>query len=246
MMPTLQWRGLQLPTYALFVALAFALGFLVRRAEARRLGFDRDPRQRYVALGALRGAVVGAKLGMLLFEPVVDFAQTLSRIFSLDFTGKTVVGGLAGGYIGVEIAKKIVGITRSTGDAFAIALPIGQAIGRVGCFFNGCCYGTPTELPLGVLMLGAHRHPTQLYEAALDLALAGLLFATRHTPKPAGHLFRRYLVGYALIRFTLEGWRGDPSVHLGPLSLVQLLCLAVALIFGALILRGERRLAPSS
>lgn len=241
MRPTLfEVHGLPIQSYALFIGLAFLVALVVRRAEARRLSFDADPRHRWVGLGALLGAVVGAKLGMVLFEPMDAFADNLQRIASLDFTGKTLVGGLIGGYIGVEVAKKIVGITRSTGDAFALALPLGQALGRVGCFLNGCCYGTPTQSPLGVVMHGAARHPVQLYEAGLDLALAAALFLIRETPRPEGHLFRRYLVGYALIRLIMEWFRGDPSIDIGPLSLVQVVCLAAALLFGALIVRGER------
>lgn len=241
MRPTLFTLGpISVGSYALSMALAFALALSVRRMESRRLGYTHDPRHRWVGVGALLGAVVGAKLGMLLFQPLDDFHQTLARMASLDFTGKTVIGGLMGGYVGVEVAKRLVGITRSTGDAFAVAVPLGQCVGRIGCFLHGCCYGTPSRGPLSVEMAGAHRHPTQLYEAALDLGLAAALYAVRKTPRPEGHLFRRYLVGYALIRFALEPWRGDPTVHVGPLTLVQVVCLAAVVVFTALILHGER------
>ncbi len=226
--------------YAAFVALAFVAAWAVRRAEKARLGFDRDPRQRYVGLGALLGAVLGAKLGMLLFTPPTHLWETLQQALSFDFTGKTVVGALIGGYVGVEIAKKWVGIRHSTGDAYAVALPLGQAIGRLGCFFNGCCYGTPSDVPWATFVHGALRHPVPLYESALDLTLAAALWWTRHDPRPQGHLFRRYLVGYATIRFVTEFWRGDPEVTLGPLSLVQWVCLVAACGFAALIVRGER------
>jgi prolipoprotein diacylglyceryltransferase len=188
----------------------------------------------------LLGAVVGAKLGMLLFTPPEDFPSLIARMLELDFSGKTVVGGIAGGYIGVELTKKRVGITRSTGDGWAVALPLGQAIGRIGCFLNGCCYGRPTDLPWGIALGGVVRHPAQLYEAGLDFLLAGALFLTRRTPRPEGHLFRRTLVGYASIRFMLEFLRGDTGVMVGPLTAVQVVCLAAAIVFGALILRGER------
>ncbi|MCB9761038.1 MAG: prolipoprotein diacylglyceryl transferase [Alphaproteobacteria bacterium] len=231
-------------SYAVFVLLAFVVAGAVRRAELARLGHARMPGYRWVPVGALLGAVVGAKLGMLLFEPPEVAAETFARVLSLDFTGKTVVGGLIGGYLGVEIAKKAVGITRSTGDGFAVAVPLAQAVGRVGCLLNGCCYGTPWEGPWAVSIGGVWRHPTQLYEAGLDLALAAALWATRWTERPAGHLFRRYLVGYALIRFATEFVRGDAGHTLGPLTWVQALCLGVAALFGGLILRGEVRRSP--
>jgi len=226
--------------YAVFVGLGFALAFLIRRAERRRLGFANDPRHRWVGVGALLGAVVGAKLGMLLFEPVDALLATLARLASLDFSGKTVVGALIGGYLGVELTKKIVGIRHSTGDGFAVALPVAQGFGRIGCLLHGCCYGTPFGGAWSVFVHGAARHPAQLYEAVLDLALAAWLWSSRERPRPAGHLFRRYLVGYALIRFVVEFFRGDPVNVWGPLTSVQWLCLLAALGFGALLVRGER------
>jgi phosphatidylglycerol---prolipoprotein diacylglyceryl transferase len=241
MRPTLFSIGaFSISSYGFFVFLSFVVVYFVRKREQARLNYSKDPRQRYVGLGALIGAIVGAKLGMLLFEPPEAFAQTLAKIVSVDFSGKTVVGGIAGGYLGVELAKKLVGITTSTGDAFAIALPLSQGIGRLGCFFYGCCYGTETTSCVGVTMLGASRHPVQLYEAALDLSLGLALFVIREGPRPAGHLFRRYLVGYALIRVFCEFYRGDPAVYWGPFKLVQVFCLFFAVVFLLLIVKEER------
>lgn len=230
---------LPVPSYALFLLLAFAAAAAVRRRELPRLGHQRWPGYRWVPLGALLGAVVGSKLGMLLFEPPAAFADQVRRALSLDFAGKTVVGGLIGGYLGVELTKKLVGITRSTGDGFAVALPLAQGIGRIGCFFAGCCYGAPWDGPWAVSMAGAHRHPTQLYEAAADLGLAALLWSLRERPWPEGHLFKRALVGYALIRFALEPLRGDPVQVWGPLTAVQWVCLASALALGGWMLWRE-------
>ena len=239
MHPTLFTIGdLHVQSYAVFVSLSFAVAWRVRKAELARLGHRRWPGYQWVLVGALMGAIVGAKLGMLMFEPTLR----IERMLSLDFTGKTVVGGLIGGYIGVEVAKKQVGITESTGDAFAVAIPLAQAMGRVGCLLNGCCYGTPSDAPWSLPLGEVSRHPTQLYESALLLALAAWLWSIRLQPRPNGHLFRRYLVGYALIRFGLEFLRGDPSVHWGPVSIVQVVCLLTALVFSALIIRGERSL----
>ncbi len=228
--------SLPVQSYAVFVALAFVVAWRVRKLELTRLGHTTWPGYQWVLVGALLGAIVGAKLGMLMFEPTLR----VDRMFSLDFTGKTVVGGLIGGYLGVELAKKWVGIKESTGDAFAVALPLAQAVGRVGCLLNGCCYGTASAAPWAVDLGEVSRHPTQIYESVLLLGLAGWLWAIRRQPRPAGHLFRRYLVGYALIRFGLEFLRGDPSIHWGPLSVVQVVCLLAAALFAGLIVRGER------
>jgi phosphatidylglycerol:prolipoprotein diacylglycerol transferase len=240
--PTLFTVGaIPIQSYAIFVLLAFVVAWRIRKAELARLGHRTWPGYHWVLVGALLGAVVGAKLGMFMFEPTLRIDQMLS----LDFTGKTVVGGLIGGYLGVELAKKRVGITQSTGDAFAVAVPLAQAVGRVGCLLNGCCYGTAFSGVWSMKLDEVSRHPTQIYESILLLLLAAWLWSIRLRPAPAGHLFRRYLVGYALIRFSLEFLRGDPSFHWGPLSIVQLVCLAAALLFGTLIIRGERTRAPS-
>lgn len=220
--------GYPVRSYAVLVGLAFLVALVVRRAETRRLGYAAEPGHRWVGVGALVGAAVGAKVGMILFTPWAGWVDVLARMTDLDFTGKTVVGGLIGGFIGVEIAKRRVGITHSTGDGWALSLPLAQAVGRLGCFLNGCCYGSQTDGPWGVALGGVSRHPVQLYEAALDLLLAGLLWRWRGAALPEGHLFRRYLVGYAVIRFITEAWRGDPSVRLGPLSAVQAVCLLAA------------------
>ena len=137
---------------------------------------------------------------------------------ALDFSGRTVVGE-SRRYIGVELAKWRVGIRQSTMTA-GVALPVARG-GRLGCFLHGCCYGAVTDSPWAVAMHGAMRHPVQLIEAGADLALAGVLWVLRRRAWPAGHLFRRYLVGYAVIRFCCEFLRGDPSRYLGPLTAIR-------------------------
>lgn len=229
MLPTLTVGPLALPSYGLAVVLAFVIAGAVRRAEVRRLGYDHHPRHAWVGVGGLLGAMVGAKLGLLLFVPPEAVGEVLAEIVSLDFTGKTILGGIAGGYLGVEITKRVVGIGWSTGDGFAVSLPVGQAIGRVGCLLHGCCYGTPHEGLGAVYVHGAWRHPTQLYEAALDLWLAGALWLLRGRTGAAGGLFRLYLIGYAGVRFVLDPWRADGSVVWGPLTAVQWACAAVIL-----------------
>lgn len=229
------WNGASIPSYALFVLLGVAVAAWVRRAERKRLSQLHDPRMRYVNAAALVGAIAGSRLGMLLFEP----AQAASHAF--DLTGKTVVGGLAGGYLAVELCKRVIGLRESTGDAWAVALPLAQAFGRIGCFLHGCCYGRETSLPWGVRMLGEVRHPVALYEVLGDLTIALILYTVRERTAPAGRLFKLYLLSYALLRFMLEPLRGDGAVVLGPLTAVQWVCLAAAIAL-SLSLRQQRAL----
>jgi prolipoprotein diacylglyceryltransferase len=224
--PILVQRGdFVLHSHTVVLLIAFVVGGVVRRAESRRLGYGVRPGYRWVAVGALLGAVIGAKLGMLLYVSPSDWRSVLVDLLRLETSGKTVIGALIGGYTGVEIAKKLAGVTGSTGDAFAVAVPLSLGIGRIACLLGGCCFGTPTDAAFHVHIAGADRHPVQLYEGVLDLALAAFIFAIRSEPRPAGDLFKLSLIGYALIRVALDPLRGDARVWLGPLSAVQVICL---------------------
>ena len=241
MHPVLYLGTMAVPSYGLCVALGFLVALWTKRCESRRLGYVQDARFRFIGLGALAGAVVGSKLGMLLYVSPAEWVDMLVDLTRFELGGKTMIGGLAGGYLGVELTKKWLGITHSTGDAFAVAIPLGQAIGRVGCFLGGCCYGAPSDLPWHVTLHDAARHPVQLYEAALDLTLALALFAIRNEPRPAGYLFRYCLIGYACIRVLLDPLRGDERQTWFALSAVQIFCMFAAAMLLLSVLRKPRQ-----
>ena len=149
--------------------------------------------------------------------------------------GKTIVGGLLGGWIGVEIAKRFVRLQVSTGDAVVFAVIIGIAVGRFGCFLTGLAdntYGIPSQLPWAVdFSDGIPRHPTQLYES-LFLCLLGLtLWRLRRLPLrlPDGTLFRLFLASYLLFRFAVEFIKPREFRLLG-LSPIQMASAAGALV----------------
>lgn len=208
--------------YSACVALAFFVGWFIRREELARLGYTKHPRHRIVGMGSLLGAAIGSKLGLILFVPP---SSIFEPAFWISFDGKTVIGALIGGYLGGELTKMLVGVRFSTGDGWAISLPVAQAIGRIGCFIAGCCYGTETNLPCAVWNHDAWRHPAPLYEAALLLLLAFVLFRIRKGKRPAGHLFRFYFIGYAALRFLVEFVRGDEHTRLLQLNVAQWACL---------------------
>jgi len=131
----------------------------------------------------------------------------------------------------------------AVGDLVAPYLLVGQAIGRVGCFLEGCCYGAPTAGPLGVRFPGhaLARHPTQLYEAAADLALAGLLlFVIGRRTRGRGETLGWMLALYGGARALIELWRDDPRGGLGPLSTSQLLAIPAIALGVWLIARARR------
>lgn len=246
MYPVLVQRGeLVLYSHTVVLLAAFIVGGLVRRAESRRLRYVARPGYAWISVGALLGAVLGAKLGMLLYVGPSEWRSVIVDLLAFETSGKTVIGALIGGYAGVELAKKLAGVSGSTGDAFAIAVPLSLGIGRIACLLGGCCYGAPTELPFHVQLAGADRHPVQLYEALLDFALAGAIFLARDRPRPAGDLFKLSLIGYASIRIALDPFRGDARVWLGPISAVQLVCLAAIAVLWLAMQRSETAHAAS-
>jgi phosphatidylglycerol:prolipoprotein diacylglycerol transferase len=226
---------------ALDQAAGFALHFAggavimgVYRRWQRVRGFSTEG-MRLVFLAALAGALLGAAL--LQYVPEATSASFWQRslhdhLLHLLLGGRTWLGALLGGYLGVELAKRPLGITRSTGDGFALALPLGEAVGRLGCFFAGCCYGLPTTLPWAVWQHGAWRHPTQLYSAAAALALFALMWRIRDRLPREGDLFKLYLFLYAATRFGLEFLR-DHGPHEPLLSPAQWLCLAAMGVLAA-------------
>jgi len=227
--------------YSVFVGAGALVSLRIKALDDRRLGYKRHENYRFVAVGCLLGAVVGAKLGMLLYSPWSEVMQLGRNLASFQFDGKTILGALTGGYVFGEITKRIAGVKFSTGDALAVALPAGQSIGRIGCFFGGCCYGTPAVVPWAVMQAGTLRHPVQLYESALTACLAASLFFVRDRPRTPGHLFRYYLIGYAIIRIGIELFRGEPQRMWGPVSYAQIFSAVGALAVTLSIFVANRR-----
>ena len=196
-------------------------------------------------LAAVRDAVGG---DVVLFADATMRDALVLGLTRFDFSGKTVIGGIVGGWIGVEIAKKWVGITTRTGDTYALALPLAIAVGRIGCHLNGCCYGSETDLAFGVDLHGAHRHAAPLYEAVLDVGVAAWVYATRAWPRPSGHLFRESVIGLALARVLTEFVRGDPAIALGPFTAAQVVSalFATGLIVHVVIERTRARATRTS
>ena len=232
------------PGYAAFVGLGLVLGYAAKTVEEKRLDLLSSPNRRWVTAGALIGAMVGAKLGLLLYLPLDAWRESLRELLVSEWGGRTILGALFGGFVGVEVAKKALGITIATGDPYAIALPLGQALGRVGCFLGGCCYGRPLDEASPLRSLHLVTQPAQLYEGALDLAVAVTLFAIRKRPRAPGLLFRYYLLSYAAIRFVMDFFRGDEEQMLGSLSYAQWFVLACGAAL-SLDVRQRLKAAPA-
>ncbi|HSJ01380.1 MAG: prolipoprotein diacylglyceryl transferase [Verrucomicrobium sp.] len=175
----------------------------------------KNPAMLPVYVGALGGAFLGAKVLYLLAEGWQDW-QMPDRWFRLA-TGKTVLGGLLGGYAGVEILKSLIGYKKSTGDAFALIAPLGIALGRVGCVMQGCCLGLPTNNRLLAVRdaVGVARWPSALIELIFQMGMFAVLLGLRQRPAWQGRLFFLYLVCYGGFRFVHEWMRDTPKLVFG-------------------------------
>lgn len=200
---------------SLFYALGYGIGLITFAwmAHRRRLSFDTAY---IICVVGLLGGLIGANITQLLFGSV---------------PGKTILGGMAIGYLAVMLYKKARKITRPTGELFAVGLMAGEAVGRLGCYFGGCCYGKPAALPWSVYQHDQWRHPTQVYLAlASGGILAILLYREFRRPLPEEGLF--YLQGtlYCVARFVIEFWRDGAILHTG-LTAAQWACLVGTVLF---------------
>jgi len=249
--------NLVINTYSLFFILAWIVGGYFFYSEFRRMGWNLE-QMLFVMAGCIFGALIGSYFFNVFFA---GFEEVPQRIASFDFGGKSVLGGIAGGFIGVEIAKKRIGYTKSTGDAFAIAIPIGHAVGRIGCLLGGCCFGTVCELPWGIEYPLASQvylsqltqglivenataplpvHPTPIYEIIFNIILFIYLWNKRGSYQVSGSSFRLYLAAYGAFRFFEEFVRGDSAFPTGGiLKAPQVLLLIAVIYFGRKYYKNE-------
>lgn len=239
----LEFWGLRLHPHPAFETLAYFAGarfYFAARKNAGGAGGTPLPLETnlWILVGCIFGAWTGSKLLAWAEMPghYLALAQTAPAAL---FGGKTIVGGFLGGWAGVEFAKRICGVTRSTGDLFIWPLTIGTAIGRLGCFFTGLAdhtYGVATALPWGVdFGDGIARQPTQIYESVFVVVLAtAIAVGLRERELPSGARFRLYFAGYFAFRFFVEFLK-PRETPLAGLSAIQFASLAgVVLSLGSL------------
>jgi prolipoprotein diacylglyceryltransferase len=227
-----------IPAHFVFESLAYFVAFRIYLAlRARSRDEIPDETRWWVIAAAAVGAVFGSRLLVWIQHPGLSWAHRGDPAWLLG--GKTIVGGLLGGLIAVETAKRMLGETRSTGDLFAIPLCVGMAVGRIGCFLAGLpdhTYGTPTSLPWGVdFGDGIRRHPVQLYEIVALAAIAALSWHTMkritHAVLKRGDAFRVFLASYLAFRFAIDWIKPEPRAYLG-FSGIQIAC-ALGLLYYA-------------
>jgi len=238
------------------LGILIAVGWTVR--DARRAG-RADRSLLYIVVGGLVGAAIFARFGLTL--RYLQVAEDPSVQGLLRYGGRTLLGGLVGGYVGIVLTKRFIGYTRPTGDLFVTGVAAGMGVGRIGCFLTERP-GTPTDLPWGVrisaefashaqcpgCVAGSVVHPSFLYEVAFDVAAVAVLLVVarpgRTSTAPAwtseGVVFKAFLLAYAVFRVGVEFVRGNPVMALG-MSGSQITAALSAIVLAAYFAR--RRLA---
>lgn len=184
-----------------------------------------------ILVGAAAGAFLGSHIVGIFENPPL-----LAHFNWVYFLGnKTIVGGMLGGLIGVELTKKQLHITVSSGDLMVYPLILAMIIGRIGCFLTGLddgTYGIPSRLPWAINFGdGIPRHPTNLYEILFWVILWIVLYNIEKCKQLAdGARFKFFLSAYLAFRFFIEFIKPDYFFSFG-LSVIQLVCLAGILYY---------------
>ncbi|MDD4409689.1 MAG: prolipoprotein diacylglyceryl transferase [Candidatus Pacebacteria bacterium] len=214
-------NGFNIPSYSFFVALGVIIGFgyyVYQAKKDRRLGENSF----VIVIAALLGGAIGAKV----FKFVIDYQFVISHFSDsyLLLSGRTIVGGFIGGYVAVAIVKRVLKIRERKGNYFAPGIALGVAVGRIGCFLAGCCYGKATGLPIGIdFGDGVLRHPTQLYESVFMIVMFFYLSKIRKKESlEPGYLFKVLMVGYFIFRFFVEFLKEETVILMG-LNIFQLI-----------------------
>lgn len=228
---------LDIHTYGVLVAIGFVAGLWVAGRRASSEGFDRE---RIADLGVwlIISGIAGAKLFHIVF-------------FWDDFMAGWRAAGLRslregfvfyGGFIGACAATIAYARLKQLplwklADIFAPAVALGHFFGRLGCFFNGCCYGKPCALPWAVRFPEPHVahgipvHPTELYEAAGNLVIFAALTAFYRRKRFDGQIWWCYVLSYGVLRFAVEFFRGDyETYYLGVLTIGHVIATVMMVV----------------
>jgi len=192
----------------------------------------RDDRLVLVYVAALAGAFLGAKLVYLGAEGWLHWHDPNRWVILA--TGKSITGALLGGYAAVEIAKRMLKYNGVTGDWFAVIVPAGVMIGRIGCMINGCCLGKICNASWFTIndANGVPRWPSSQMEFVFNAAMLGVILLLRWGRIAPGQLFHVYLMAYGIFRFFHEFLRDTPQI-VGPISGYQIAALGIFVLGAA-------------
>lgn len=263
MHPTLlKFHGLELHSYGLLLAIAFLLGIQIFLLRARARGLPEEAMQS-LSLLLLVFAILGGR-ALFVLTHWRDYAADPLGVIRLWEGGLMLYGGyLAAISAGIIYLKRRGLPIWRVGDAAAPSMALGVALGRVGCYLNGCCFGLPTTLPWGIhfpessgasyVFPGAALHPSQLYQSGAALALFLALLALDRRRRFDGWLFWTYIAIDAGVRFAIDfvryydatssiGTWGGLSFNVNQILSVGLILLSVVM----LAILSRRPVPPAS
>lgn len=242
--------------YGLMYVISFILAYFLVRAEVRRRKlFARPDDVLDLLLVVIPLGIVFARLYYVAFQ-WEWYRSAPWEIFMVWHGGLAIHGGILGGVLGLWIVTrwKRVRFWRLA-DAVVPALLVGQVLGRIGNFLNGDAFGTPTDLPWGIVFPatspagaaypGIALHPAMLYEALGNLLIFLFLWTLRKRPARDGFLTSVYFVSYAAVRFACEFFRGD-ALMLGPWRAAQVASVLLIAAFGGWLVAGRLWQRPSA
>lgn len=259
------WRYLihtenfSIPMFGVMAVIGFLFGFFILRKEANRIGIQIQKIES-IAFWILIGVLIGGRIWYIL-EMWNYYKENVGEIFKFWEGGLVFYGGFIGGFIGGLLYLKVSKLEfNKTADLFAVALPLTLAIGRIGCFLNGCCFGKETkscigvsfpkrwyppayvsQLDRGLINISAEKSfpviPTQLISSFLLFIIFIIIFLLRKRKIYDGFLFHLFIGLYGLKRFTIDFFRHYEGIALvlKYLTLSQTLSLILIIVSATLI-----------
>jgi phosphatidylglycerol---prolipoprotein diacylglyceryl transferase len=246
MLPVLYSNGvLTIYTHDFFTTLGLLAGLAVYYYELRRRRML-NGKIFWISIAAIFGGGIGARL-ITSWEHISYYTDNFGNVTLTNLiahSGKSIIGGIAGGYLAIYLSKKALRYPLTTADCYAPAIPLAMSIGRIGCFLSEYPLGTPTNLPWGIrlppesLPVGAvcptcqyPMHPSMIYEIIFHLIALFLIYRYRNRVYVKGETLKIYLLASAVFRFGVEFVRGNteqlfgltgPQVVLIPLTALLL------------------------
>ena len=240
--------------YGLMYLIGFVAAFWLAGKRLARTSWNKDQLSDMLFWGFL-GVILGGRIGYVLFYQFTTFIDDPLYLFKIWTGGMSFHGGLLGVIIAMWwFARKTNSAFLSVTDFVAPLVPIGLGAGRIGNFLNAELWGRSTDVPWAVVFYtdpaGLPRHPSQLYEFALEgVALFAILWLFSAKPRPRGAVGGLFLLGYGVFRFIVEYFR-EPDQHIGLymdfISRGQILCLPMIIAGSLLILWAYKNPKPSA